>query len=655
MRVRNEIVPRPGKVLRVVLYARYSTDEQNPKSIADQFAECRRMLAKCGVKDAVIEEFSDEAISGETIDRPGINQVREGIKNKRWDLLVAEESSRLFRHPSECLVFVETAVDLKVRIICINDFVDTAEDDWQQVLAEAQAHHARCNKLTRFRVGRAFSSRWDGILAVTWLRPGYLRIPSKPAVGKEPAEGPFTDQIHEAHAKVVAEAFERIAAGEEPWLVVRFLNQSGLPRCDGSKVTSWNERGLFAVIRNTLYRGVEESSKTKVERKFRGAKPTQRRSNPEEIKVRQMPHLRIVSDAVWYRANAALDSRMNKPRDHRGEEHPLAGIPRDSRQPLSKTFICEICKEKMHADGRNEGGYRCSKARKGECWNRATALRSLTHMNIGGAVFAEILKQQALMEAQVERVIQLATDDAVLTARERELRFEQQRINQANERLAAAIELSDTDLTCLTQRLASNALRLKCLDGDLMDVQKLRTQQRAAPTVEEAIQAIQHSASRLLELDREAGALLGQILVGPIRAVPFQQVGSDKVVLRARLTIRVAGLLPEQLAMLKSGAAAEIIPAELLQLPLLVDLFEPPEYISCLSRCVQAKHDFPQDSLKEIGRKLGINYMAVKRSLDLARQMEAEQLTEPYRELLDCPEKASRWRGPFQDQQQPAA
>ena len=31
-------------------------------------------------------------------DRPGINQVWAGIESKKWDLIIAEESSRLYRH-----------------------------------------------------------------------------------------------------------------------------------------------------------------------------------------------------------------------------------------------------------------------------------------------------------------------------------------------------------------------------------------------------------------------------------------------------------------------------------------------------------------------------------------------------------------------------
>jgi hypothetical protein len=40
----------------------------------------------------------EPGVSGELASRPGINQVWAGIEAKRWDLILAEESSRLYRH-----------------------------------------------------------------------------------------------------------------------------------------------------------------------------------------------------------------------------------------------------------------------------------------------------------------------------------------------------------------------------------------------------------------------------------------------------------------------------------------------------------------------------------------------------------------------------
>ena len=75
------------------------------------------------------------------------------------------------------------------------------------------------------------------------------------------------------------------------------------------------------------------------------------------VLTRKSEHLRMVSDWLWYRANAVIDRRCTRLHSQRGPEHPLAGKPRDSRKLLSTLFVCGICGGLMHAEGRNEGGY----------------------------------------------------------------------------------------------------------------------------------------------------------------------------------------------------------------------------------------------------------------------------------------------------------
>lgn len=129
-RLRTPIQKPAGRRLRVLAYARYSKEEQDASSILDQYAYDRRFLHQEGVIDAEIEELNDPEMSGELVSRPGINKVREGIAARRWDLIVVEDSSRLFRNETACLELVETAVDQGIRVIAINDGVDTAEEDW---------------------------------------------------------------------------------------------------------------------------------------------------------------------------------------------------------------------------------------------------------------------------------------------------------------------------------------------------------------------------------------------------------------------------------------------------------------------------------------------------------------------------------------------
>jgi hypothetical protein len=215
---------------------------------------------------------------------------------------------------------------------------------------------------------------WRMGAAIGLLRPGYLRRATQPATATERAKGPHFDEIDPQWKDVIVETFTRVSNGEALWLVAKWLTDVGLPKCSNStNRKEWSEKNVIALIRRQIYRGVELRSETITERKLRSGRRVQRRNDHPEM--REMEHLRIVPDWLWFKANKAIDNRQRKRDRARGASHPLAGIPRDSRGPLARCFVC-FCGAKMYGDGRQEGGYRCSAAKQGLCWNKATTLRS---------------------------------------------------------------------------------------------------------------------------------------------------------------------------------------------------------------------------------------------------------------------------------------
>ncbi len=348
--VRHPIRALIGVGLRVLIYACYSTDEQNPHSIDAQVSYCRRFLEQLGVTDYEHTVISDEGISGEKIWRPGLNQVRDGIERKLWNLILVEDSSRLVRDPGPCGQLVRSALDQGIRTICLNDYVDTSESErWEETLWEAQRHHAQANKYTIFRIKRNQAERWETGAAMGHLHPGYKRIPSYPATEREPAKGPFFDEVDPAWVPVIYEAFESFAAGQPVWMVGDFLRDKKLPGINGDATCSWTDREVLAFIKCEHYRGMEDYRETISVKKNSTGDREQKRAQPSEMWLREMEHLRIIPDWLWFKANDTIAVRTRKKAHRRGEDHPLAGIPRDSRGPLSEVFICgcEDCNQKM--------------------------------------------------------------------------------------------------------------------------------------------------------------------------------------------------------------------------------------------------------------------------------------------------------------------
>jgi hypothetical protein len=65
---------------RVALYARYSTDMQRASSIEDQSRLCREHAERMGWN--IIDSYSDRAISGASMIRPGIQALIDALKHK---------------------------------------------------------------------------------------------------------------------------------------------------------------------------------------------------------------------------------------------------------------------------------------------------------------------------------------------------------------------------------------------------------------------------------------------------------------------------------------------------------------------------------------------------------------------------------------------
>ena len=323
-RLRIPIVAPVGQMVRVIIYARYSTEEQDASSIPDQFEYCKQFLNQNGITEYQPVYFSDAEMSGELVSREGINKVRELIDYRRCDLILCEDSSRLFRHMTACAELIETAVDLNIRVICINDDVDTADEGWDDRVYDALRHHARSNKYTSKRIKRKHEALWRSGAAVGLLRPGFRRVPSVPATATEPAMGPYFDEIDPQLAPVVREVFERIARNDAPCDVALWATEQRLPKPANAKATEWTAARIIHIIRNPVFRGMEVYRKEVVKKERRTGKPRLVPNEPDGILKREMSHLRITSDSLWYAANRAIDARRNRPLGPSGEAHRLA-------------------------------------------------------------------------------------------------------------------------------------------------------------------------------------------------------------------------------------------------------------------------------------------------------------------------------------------
>lgn len=89
------ISPLRKAAARVAVYARYSTDKQDARSIDDQVRRCRGFAANRGFE--VVATFSDAAISGSHMEREQLQKLLSDADRRKFDCVLVDDLSRLSR------------------------------------------------------------------------------------------------------------------------------------------------------------------------------------------------------------------------------------------------------------------------------------------------------------------------------------------------------------------------------------------------------------------------------------------------------------------------------------------------------------------------------------------------------------------------------
>lgn len=82
-------------MLRIALYARFSSENQRDASIEDQLRQCRERAEREGW--TVVETYSDRAISGSSMIRAGIQNLLADAQMGRFDMVLSEALDRISR------------------------------------------------------------------------------------------------------------------------------------------------------------------------------------------------------------------------------------------------------------------------------------------------------------------------------------------------------------------------------------------------------------------------------------------------------------------------------------------------------------------------------------------------------------------------------
>ena len=229
--------------------------------------------------------FADEAISGGTTARPGYQAMLRAARAGEFEVIVAEDISRLWRARSEFGQRSAELEDLNVHLVtCVGD--DTRRDGYGLVLGikSAIAEHQRREISYRTRRGM------EGLAAAGKSTGGRCYGYPSPNVSPERTA---------AEADTVRRVFRERAAGMGIREILAGLSRDGAPPPRGAR---WSYNAVKRLLANPRYAGRAiwglTTNRTRAQDGRRG-RPVMRPEGP--LVIRTVPPL--VDPSVWGACN----------------------------------------------------------------------------------------------------------------------------------------------------------------------------------------------------------------------------------------------------------------------------------------------------------------------------------------------------------------
>ena len=437
--------------LRAAIYARYSTDMQSAASITDQIRICRRLCEDQGWQ--VVEVFADEAISGATHLRPDFQRMQQLAMADGFDVLVAEALDRLSRDQEHIAGLHKRMRYLGVEIFTKAEGAISEMHVGLGGTLSALFLRQLAQKTHRGLEGRVRQGKSGGGISY-----GY-RLDRQPLPDGTHTTGDRL--IDEAEAAVVRRIFTEYDRGLSARSIAIGLNKDGTapPRSGGKGSGTWSfstisgnwKRGT-GILNNDLYRGLLVWNRQRYIKDPDTGK-RQARMNPEADWItEEVPHLRIIDDALWPRVKHRQGAIRDAILSERAEDPGAPKIERGQRPRylLSGLLNCGCCGAGyiMISAAR----YGCSAARnRGTCSNKKTIARKDVETRVLNGLQSRLLHPDLMreyittwqQEMQTERQESLAA------------RGEQER------RLAKVVKEIDAVVTAITQGMFHPSMKAK--------------------------------------------------------------------------------------------------------------------------------------------------------------------------------------------------
>lgn len=380
--------------MRVALYARYSSDAQRDASIEDQLRICHLRAEREGW--VVTVTFTDHALSGASVLRPGYQALLARMRSGGIDVVLSESLDRLSRDQEHIAAFYKQANFAGVRIVTLAEGEISELHIGLKGTMGALYLKDLADKTRRGEEGRILKGRSVGTVPY-----GYRMVRRLDANG-EPERG--LREIEPREAAIVERIFRGYAAGASPLSIARTLNGASVPGPAGGLWYQASIRGRptrnDGVLRNALYIGKLVWNRRRNSVDPLTGQPVRRLNPATAVITVDVPHLRIIDQALWDAvqvrlATEAINDPTTRPARPGGNSKEGFWSHRRPRHLLTGKVMCGVCQRRVVAYGQDY--LACQGGISGKCRNR----RSVRRAKLEGIVLASLRHELMAPDAVV--------------------------------------------------------------------------------------------------------------------------------------------------------------------------------------------------------------------------------------------------------------
>jgi site-specific DNA recombinase len=369
--------------MRAAIYARYSSEQQDRRSIDDQLRLCRAHAAKLGAD--VVDIYTDAAISGTHLGtRPEALRLLEDAKARRFDTVIAEALDRLSRDQEDVAGIFKRLRFAGVAIVTVAEGIVDELHIGLKGTMNALFVRDLAAKVRRGQVGRVAAG-----LAAGGRSYGYRVVRTLDDTG-ELVRGRRV--IDEAEANVVRRIFRDYVGGMSGRAIAKALNAEGVPapfgrQWNASTIRGHRQRGN-GILYNRLYAGELVYNRVTMVKDPETGRRLSRPNPRAQWTIVAVPGLRIVPEDLWTIAQEMKAAEAFRPPERQMRpKHLFSGL-----------MACSACGGAYVAIGKDHVG--CSRHKEsGTCANGGGTRRSEIERRVLAAVQRKLLAPEALRAA----------------------------------------------------------------------------------------------------------------------------------------------------------------------------------------------------------------------------------------------------------------